>query len=201
MTYPDPRDPRQQPPTRAYTQADGYPGATDAYSQQPPAQEPPAQQPPTQGYAAPAPARSPRRGPDVDPLLYSGGVVMTGVVTALIAWLVAWIIRTVANRVTETGQLGVWNPLDNNELWFALVGFLTALVAGALWYVLQLATPTPGSFYRWIVALLIVASIVVPLAASQDIWRGVATGVLHLFIGLPILSLIPTMGNHSQRKQ
>lgn len=196
MTYSDPQDPRRRPPqTRAYSQD---PGAADY--------------PPTQygyeptggtsyGQAQPARAgRPPRRGPDVDPLLFSGGVFMTGVVTGLAAWLVAWIIGLIARAVTATGQFGVWNPLDpGGEYWFAVAGFCTALVGGALWYILQLVTPTPDSFYRWIVGLLIIAAFVVPLAADGDIWRGLATGVLHVCIGLPVLSLIPTMGNRSHR--
>ena len=38
-----------------------------------------------------------------------------------------------------------------------------------------------------------------PVAADGDIWRGLATGVLHVCIGLPVLSLIPTMGNRSKQ--
>ena len=208
MTYRDPRDPRnrQNPPTRAYTQSNPdysdypeYPDDTHGYQQAYSAAQPaqPARRAPA---GPPAAARTPRRGPDLDPLLYAGGVLTTGVVTGLAAWLVAWIVRTVADRVTATGQLGVWNPLDQSEYWFALVGFLAALVGGALWYVLQLTTPTPGAFYRWIVGLLILAAVIIPIAASVELSRGIATAVLHLFIGLPILILIPTMGEHSRRK-
>ena len=195
MTYSDPRDPRRQPPqTRAYSQD---PGAPD-YPQTQYVYEPTGAT--SYGQAQPAPARPPRRSPDVDPLLFTGGVIMTGVVTGLAAWLVAWIIGLIARAVTATGQFGVWNPLDpGGEYWFAVVGFVTALVGGALWYILQLVTPTPNSFYRWIVGLLIIAAFVVPLAADGDIWRGLATGVLHVCIGLPVLSLIPTMGNRSHR--
>lgn len=199
MSYPDPGDPRRQnPPTRAYP-GDYDPNA--GYATQPGYTQPAYTQPGYPPAEAPAQAAAPRRGPDVDPLMFSGGVVMTGVVTGLLAWLVAWIIRTVADRVTATGQLGVWNPLDQNELWFALVGFLTALVGGALWFVLQLVTPAPDSFYRWIVALLIIAAMAVPLFASVEISRGLSTAALHLVIGLPILTLIPTMGRASRRNR
>ncbi|MFC0315700.1 DUF6069 family protein [Gordonia phosphorivorans] len=202
MTYSDPRDPRRQsPPTRAYS-ADpaGYPTnppTQSGYTQ--PGHTQPGQSP--AGYpAAPSP-RGPSRRPDLDPLLFSGGVFMTGVVTGLAAWLIAWIIGLIARAVTATGQFGAWNPLDpGGEYWFALAGFLTALVGGALWYLLQLVTPTPDSFYRWIVGLLIIAAFVVPLAADGDIWRGLATGVMHVCIGIPVLSLIPTMGNRSKQR-
>ena len=198
MTYSDPSDPRRQSPsTRAYSADPG------GYPNYPPTQSGQTQSGYTQsGYpqsSQPAPQR-PSRRPDVDPLLFAGGVVMTGVVTGLAAWLVAWIIGLIARAVTATGQFGAWNPLEpGGEYWFALAGFITALVGGALWYLLQLVTPTPDSFYRWIVGLLIIAAFVVPLAADGDIWRGLATGVLHVCIGLPVLSLIPTMGNRSKQ--
>jgi len=195
MTYRDPRDPnRQNPQTRAYTQNQAYTQG-QAYSGYPDDQT---------GAYRPAPQQSKRpaarRGPDLDPVLFSGGVLATGVVTGLAAWLVAWIVRTVSNKVTESGQLGIWNPLDQSEYWFALVGFLTALFAGALWYVLQLATPAPDAFYRWIVGLLIAAAVIIPLAASEEISKGIGTAILHLCIGVPVLILIPTMGSHSRRR-
>ena len=40
----------------------------------------------------------------------------------------------------------------------------------------------------------------VPLFASVEISRGLTTAILHLVIGLPILTLIPTMGRASRRK-
>lgn len=214
MTYSDPQDPRRQPPqTRAYTNNPDFTdrSGNDAYSQSgsyPPSSYPPSgAYPQGQGsapggaYAAAPSARAPRRGPDLDPVMFAGGVVMTGVVTGLAAWLVSWIIGLISRAANATGNLGSWSPLDpGGEYWFALAGFLAALVGGALWYVLQLITPTPDSFYRWIVGLLIIAAFVVPLAADADIWRGLTSGVIHVCIGIPVLSLIPTMGNRSQNR-
>ncbi|UQE76263.1 hypothetical protein MYK68_06650 [Gordonia sp. PP30] len=203
MTYSDPQDPRRRPPqTRAYSQDSGY---TDPrYTQSQPAYDP--QGYPQTGYSqsgypqSGAPAKPPRQGPDIDPLLYSGGVFMTGVVTGLAGWLVAWIIGLIARGVNATGHFGWWSPLDpGGEYWYAIVGFVAALLGGALWFVLTLVTPTPNSFYRWIVGLLIVAAFVVPLATQSDIWSGLVTGILQVCIGLPILSLIPTMGDRSRR--
>ncbi|WP_132993902.1 DUF6069 family protein [Gordonia zhaorongruii] len=194
MTNYDPRDPRyrgpdQNPPTRAYSQAGDYSQYGDYRDQQ--AYEPQSNQ---------RPAKRPRRGPDIDPLLFCGGVLMTGVVTGLAAWLVGWIIRIITEKVNDSGQLGIWNPLAQDELWFALVGFVVALLGGALWYLLQVGTPAPGQFYRWVVGLLIIASVVVPLALSAEISTGIGTAVMHLVIGLPVFSLIPTMGSASRKK-
>lgn len=201
MSQYDPRDPRTQryetgydPQTRAYSQQPGqYP---DPHQHDPYARDP---------YAGQRPATSgqpPKRriGPDINPGLFAGGVVMSGVVTALAAWLVAWIIRAIVQRVNESGKLGVWNPVAQDEVWFALVAFLCALMAGALWYVLQMITPSPDQFYRWIIGLLIAAAVVIPLVLSQQFSVGIGTAVMHLVIGLPILSLIPAVGSKSIRR-
>lgn len=192
MTYRDPRDP-YDPRTARYDS--GYP-ESQAYSQ---SQQQPYDEPYT-AYAEQAPAARPNRpklGPNVNPTLFVGGVVMTGVVTGLAAWLVAWILRTIVERVNEAGKFGVWNPVARDEIWFAVVGFLCALAAGALWYLLQMVTPSPNQFFRWIVGLLVVASAIIPLLLSAEVSVGIATAVLHLVIGIPILILIPAMGHKS----
>ncbi|GAA4673731.1 DUF6069 family protein [Gordonia humi] len=201
MTNYDPRDPRygapkQNPPTQAYSQANDYSyGYTEQQYQQPQYEQAHYDQAPA------APKRPARRGPDIDPLMFCGGVLMTGIVTGLAAWLVAWIIRTITQKVNDSGKLGIWNPLASDELWFAVAGFIVAIVAGALWYLLQIGTPAPDQFYRWVVVLLIAASVVIPLALSNEISTGIGTAVMHLIIGIPVLTLIPTMGTASRRKQ
>ncbi|MGB6041141.1 MAG: hypothetical protein WBG39_14950, partial [Gordonia sp. (in: high G+C Gram-positive bacteria)] len=149
---------------------------------------------------SPAPAKAPRRGPDIDPLMFCGGVLMTGVVTGLAAWLVAWVMQAIVQKINDSGQFGVWNPLAQSELWFALAGFVTAIVAGAFWYLLQISTPAPDKFYGWVVGLLIAAAVLLPLLLSAQISSGIGTAIVHLVIGLPILTLIPTMGRSSHRK-
>ncbi len=194
MTYQDPRD--DSPGTRAYTQPPMYP--RESY----PGPSQPMEPTYTEPVAAPTPPRAPVvSAPNLNPVMFIGGVIMTGVVVALAVWLVAWIMRTIANRVNETGTLGVWNPLEQSEVWFALVGFACALLAAALWYVLQLITPAPGSFFVWIVGLLLVAAVLIPvLLATSDLVAGICTAILHLVIGLPILALIPMVGRQSTHR-
>lgn len=188
--------------TRAYS-ADPYardPYAQDPYAQDPYAQDPygdPARRQPYAAEPARRPPRPPRRGPQINIGLFIGGVVATAVVTALASWLVAWIIRVISERITETGKFGVWNPVSQDEYWFAVVGGLCALFAGALWYVLQMTTPSPDQFYAWIVGLLVIAAVILPLLLSREISTGIGTAVMHLVIGLPILFLIRAMGSRS----
>ncbi|WP_461665344.1 DUF6069 family protein [Gordonia sputi] len=213
MSYRDPRDPRDQDPrdqgTARYEtgyspQSRAYRQPTDRYQQQYGNQQPGDPRYDTGQYdpryaAAGSYGNQPkqRQRPNINAGLYAGGVVMTGVVTGLAAWLVAWIIRAIAQRVNEAGNLGVWNPLAQDEYWFAITGFLCALAGGALWYVLYLTTPSPNQFYRWIVGLLIAAAVIIPLVLSAQISTGIGTAVVHLVIGLPVLSLIPAMGEKS----
>ncbi|MEE4022485.1 hypothetical protein V1Y59_05280 [Gordonia sp. PKS22-38] len=202
MSYQDPRDPRDPrtaryepgyPESRAYGQSaprSDHSEPTYAYSADPYQQGDPYRK----GEAKP---RKPKTGPDINPTMFVGGVVMTGVVTGLAAWLAAWIIRAIVDRVNAAGRFGVWNPLARDEFWFAVVGFLCALAAGALWYVLQLVTPSPDQFFRWIVGLLIAAAVIIPLILSAELSVGIATAVVHLIIGLPIATLVPAMGRKS----
>ncbi|MCR5980019.1 hypothetical protein GDN83_20130 [Gordonia jinghuaiqii] len=201
MSYQDPRDPRTaryesgyNPDSRAYSQHND-PYQADPYAADPYAADPYAQN--AHGaYEQPRPPK-PRRGPDINPVMFAGGVVMTGVVTGLAAWLVAWIIAAFIEKVNESGKLGVWNPVAASEIWFGVVGFVCALAAGALWYVLQLITPSPNQFYRWIVALLLVAAVLIPILTYQQTSVGIETAILHLVIGLPPLTIIPAMGMKS----
>lgn len=153
-------------------------------------------------YQQPRPARASRPArrsnrPMVNPGVFVGGVLASAVVTAIAAWLAAWVIRAIVDRVNEAGKFGVWNPMANDEYWFAVAGFACAIAAGALWYVLHLATPAPNEFFSWIVGLLIVASVVLPLLLSREWEVGLTTAVMHLVIGLPILFLIRSMGARS----
>lgn len=181
------RDPQDAAGTARY-ESDYYP--SQAYSAAYDAHSPAPQAP------RPGPSRKPV-APRVNPTLFIGGVVMTGLITGLAAWLVAWILRTIAERVNAAGQFGVWNPLARDEYWFAIVAFLCALAAAALWYVLQIVTPSPDQFYRWTVCLLLAAAVIIPLLLSQEISVGLATAAMHLVIGVPILALIPTVGRKS----
>lgn len=146
------------------------------------------------GYRGDSGSGGNNRTPQVNYGYYAGGVIATAVVTALGAWLAAWIIRVVFERLTDSGRFGVWNPMAQDEYWFALVGFVCALLGGLLWVLLTLTTPSPNQFYTWIVGLLIAAAIIIPLALSED-WRtGLATAIEHAVIGFPVLYLIKAVG-------
>ncbi|MBN0971261.1 hypothetical protein P9A14_08520 [Gordonia hongkongensis] len=203
MSYQDPRDPRTARYESGYTpESRAYSSQNDPYARDPYAADPYAGDPyGGQGaYGRPGQPAKPRRGPDINPVTFAGGVVMTGVVTGLAAWLVAWIISAFVEKVNESGKFGVWNPVAASELWFGVVGFLCALAAGALWYVLHLVTPSPDQFYRWIVGLLLVAAVLIPILTYNQISVGIETAIVHLVIGLPSLTIIPAMAGKSVQR-
>ncbi|UPG69894.1 hypothetical protein [Gordonia hongkongensis] len=203
MSYQDPRDPRTARYESGYTpESRAYSSQNDPYARDPYAADQYAGDPyGGQGaYGRPGQPATPRRGPDINPVTFAGGVVMTGVVTGLAAWLVAWIISAFVEKVNESGKFGVWNPVAASELWFGVVGFLCALAAGALWYVLHLVTPSPDQFYRWIVGLLLVAAVLIPILTYNQISVGIETAIVHLVIGLPSLTIIPAMAGKSVQR-
>lgn len=203
MSYQDPRDPRTARYESGYTpESRAYSSQNDPYARDPYAADPYAGDPyGGQGaYGRPGQPAKPRRGPDINPVTFAGGVVMTGVVTGLAAWLVAWIISAFVEKVNESGKFGVWNLVAASELWFGVVGFLCALAAGALWYVLHLVTPSPDQFYRWIVGLLLVAAVLIPILTYNQISVGIETAIVHLVIGLPSLTIIPAMAGKSVQR-
>ncbi|QKT06786.1 hypothetical protein HUN08_05940 [Gordonia sp. X0973] len=184
MTYQDPRD--QFPGTHAYTRPVTPAYETQAEQRYDHAPVPGSDQPHRQPLVT---------APRVNPVLFVGGVLMTGVVVALAVGLVAWVITTLTDRT------GIGIALGSDAVTtYAIIGFVTALVAAALWYVLQLITPAPGSFFAWIAGLLVIAAVLIPLLVSTNLATGIATAALHLVIGLPILALVPMVGSQSQRR-
>ncbi|MFT4201800.1 hypothetical protein [Gordonia sp. (in: high G+C Gram-positive bacteria)] len=181
MAYQDPQD--QFPRTRAYD----YPG------QQPPSQ--PQQYVGGTGQWEQAPRTPMVSAPAVNPVLFVGGVLMTGVVVGLAVGLVAWILEKATANI-DAVHLG-----DSIVLNYVITGFVIAIFAAAFWYVLQLITPAPGSFFAWIGALLLIAAVVAPmLIDTGDLATAACRSLLHLVIGVPILGLIPMVGSQSKRR-
>lgn len=129
--------------------------------------------------------------------MFAGGVFAAAVVTALAAWFCAWIIQLINTRVAQTGRFGVWNPTTQDPYSFAVLAAMAAVLAGVLWYVLYLGTPSPELFFTWIVGLLTAAAVVTAVAVPSDLWTGIATAIEYLVIGVPILSMVRIVGARS----
>lgn len=125
---------------------------------------------------------------------YVASVVTIAVIGAIAAYFVAWIIDLIYGKFNETWAFGFNSPAN-----FAAYAALAAIAGGALWYVLNIATAVPGVFYNWIVGLLLVFAVILPLLLTDSTrWMdGLATSIVFLVIGTPVLLLIGPVGQAS----
>ena len=137
-------------------------------------------------------SRTPRRSPVQASRLWAGGVA-TAVIAGLIA-LVGFLIVRVLLQIPylapiEADAIGGWD----GAVQLAIIAALAALAATGLAHLLLMAVPSPMAYFGWIAGLLTAVATVYPLAFStQPVTVGIATGVIHLVIGMAIISLVTT---------
>ncbi|TQF66032.1 hypothetical protein FK531_19370 [Rhodococcus spelaei] len=121
------------------------------------------------------------------------GAVAAALVTALSALVVTLIVRAFDLMPIAPPWL-----LDTTvAVRFAILGFIAALVAAALLYLLLATTPGGDSFFGWIVGLLTLAAVVLPFVYDASTGDRIATSLVHLSIGLPILGMLPGVGDRA----
>ncbi len=120
--------------------------------------------------------------------LWSGGAA-TAVVAALIGLVGLLVVRALL-------QIPYLAPLRSGVLGDARTGLLCALAAVAalaatgLAHLLLLSTPRPLAYFGWIAGLVTAIAVVLPLL-STDPWPvRLATAIIHLVIGIAIISLV-----------
>src|ERR1700744_3748893 len=113
-------------------------------------------------YPAPPDAAAASRARPA-PGQFWAGAVATAVVAALIALVGILVCRwTLGIPILAPASDGAWGDAHTGE--YVLVAACVALVAAGLLYLLVLAAPEPGTFFRWIMALATVGAAVVPLS-------------------------------------
>ena len=125
---------------------------------------------------------------------FAGSAVATALVAAIAGWLSAWVIDALFQRFGSE-----WANGGNTPTMYAVYGAVAGLLAGVLWYLLLIGTPDPDKFFKWIAGLLIVAAVVLPLLLVTPIRDGIASAIVHLVIGLPILALTGAFGRTFRR--
>lgn len=111
----------------------------------------------------------------------------------MVAALVALVGLLVARAVF---QLAVLSPKasgafgDASTARLCIIAALAALAATGLAHLLLTTTPSPLSYFGWIVGLLTTAAVVVPFLGSGSLAVRVAEAVLHLAIGVAIGALV-----------
>ncbi|MGE5290941.1 MAG: DUF6069 family protein [Micromonosporaceae bacterium] len=127
--------------------------------------------------------------------LWAGGVA-TAVVAALIAIVGILIARGIFDiAVLAPKKSGTWG--NANTVTYALVAFGAGLLATALIHVLLLSTPSPFTFFGWILGLGTLAAALAPFAAGGDLAPKVTTAVINAVIGIGIWSLTASTARRS----
>ena len=131
--------------------------------------------------------------------LWAGGVA-TAVVAALIAIVGILIARGIFDiAVLAPKKSGTWG--NANTATYALVAFGAGLLATAIIHVLLLTTPSPFTFFGWILGLCTLAAAVAPFAAGGDLAPKLTTAAINAVIGIAIWSLTASVARWSVRVQ
>ena len=129
-----------------------------------------------------------RRSPVDANRLWAGGLA-TAVVAALTALVGVLVVRAVV-RIAVYAPAGAGALGDSSTMLLCVVAAGAALAATALVHMLLLSTPSPLSYFGWIVGLATAAAVVVPFLEATSLPIALAQSVIHLVIGLAIGTLV-----------
>jgi Family of unknown function (DUF6069) len=123
--------------------------------------------------------------------LNAGRLWTGGLATAVVAALVSLLGVLVAEGLFDIRGLGPARPM--------LLAAGAALLATGLLHLLLVSTPQPLRFFNWIVAMVTLATAIVPFLADASRARQVATSILILVLGLTISSLLSGVARTATR--
>lgn len=198
--YPDDGDRYTEANTQAYSQEQWQQAQRQAPGQRPAQHQDPAQ------YQDPAQrqARAPRQAPPQDVVVinnqqFVAGVLATALVAAVAGFVVTAIIKALYTNNTDNKFGSIWGDAPQDVWATALIGGLGALVAGGLLWVFLTLTPSPMTFFQWIVGLCVLGAVVLPFINSGS-WQGaLITGLVNAFLGAVVISLLTTVGRKTAR--
>jgi hypothetical protein len=120
--------------------------------------------------------------------LWSGGIA-TAIVAALIGLVGLLVVRALLRipylAPLRSGALG-----DSRTVVLCVSAAVAALAATGLAHLLLLSTPRPMAYFGWIAGLVTAVAAVLPILNNDPIGVSIATGIIHLVIGLSIISLV-----------
>lgn len=177
-----------------------YPDDRDRYTQAYSQEEWQQPQAPHQApqHQAP-PAQAPRPAPPQNPVVinnqqFIAGVLATALVAAIAGFVATAIIKSLYTNNTDNQFGKIWGDAPQDMWMTALIGGLGALIAGGLLWVFLTLTPSPMTFFQWIVGLCVFAAVVLPFLNSGS-WQGsLITGLVNGFLGALVISLLTTVG-------
>lgn len=134
-----------------------------------------------------------RRGPSNGPVVNAGRLWAGGVATAIVAALIGLVGLLIVRALLQipylapirSGALG-----DSRTALLCAAAAIAALAATGLAHLLLLSTPRPMAYFGWIAGLITTVAVVLPILNDDPIAVSLATGVIHLVIGLAVISLV-----------
>ena len=147
---------------------------------------------PYRGSSQPRP--SPR--PELDERRFRAAGLATSIVAALIA-VVGVVIARGVFKIPFLGSpdSGVWG--NAATLAYAGAAFGCGLLATGLLFLLLRTTPSPITYFGWIVGLVTAVAAVIPLTMGSDFGAKVATSLINAAIGIAIGTLTVSSARRS----
>ncbi|MFC4945272.1 hypothetical protein [Pseudonocardia sp. GCM10023141] len=131
--------------------------------------------------------------------LWTGGLA-TAVVAGLVGLVGALVVHVLPRLAPGAGTVaGAFGPQATTVL--CLTAAAAALVATGLVHLLIISTPRPLAYLGWITGLATAAATVLPLSTGAPLATALATGGLHLVIGLTIGTLVAGAASSAMRLQ
>jgi len=147
---------------------------------------------PYRGSSQPRP--SPR--PELDERRFRAAGLATSIVAALIAVVGVVIARGVFKiPLLGSPDSGVWG--NAATLAYAGAAFGCGLLATGLLFLLLRTTPSPITYFGWIVGLVTAVAAVIPLTMGSDYGAKVATSLINAAIGIAIGTLTVSSARRS----
>jgi Family of unknown function (DUF6069) len=129
---------------------------------------------------------------------FLAGGLATAIVAALVALVGILICRWTLNiPILAPAGDGAWGSAHTGE--YVLGAAVVSLVAAALLYLLELATPSPGMFFAWIMGLATLAAVVYPFSTSAPLEQKAATAIVNLVLGIAVTSLLSAVAARAIR--
>lgn len=134
--------------------------------------------------------------PELDERRFRAGGLATSIVAALIAFVGVVVARGIFKvPLLDPAGSGVWGGAGTVA--YAFVAFACGLLATGLLFLLLRTTPSPITYFGWIVGLLTAAAAVIPLTMGADLAETVATALINAAIGMAIATLTVSAAQRS----
>ncbi|MFC4942822.1 hypothetical protein [Pseudonocardia sp. GCM10023141] len=130
--------------------------------------------------------------------MWSGGAA-TAVVAALIGVVGVLVLRALF-KVAVLGPATAGVLGDSGTIWLCLSGALAALLATGLAHLLLLGTPRPLAYLGWIAGLVTAIATIWPFLQGNVLVIMIGTAVIHLVMGLVIVSLVTGAAASASRR-